>query len=70
MTEQMEADAQLVLEFEDIVEEQQSFVYNLTYRILGNHADAEEAAQDAFLSAYRNFHRFPGDAKLPPGFTA
>lgn len=64
MTEQMEADAQLVLEFEDIVEEQQSFVYNLTYRILGNHADAEEAAQDAFLSAYRNFHRFRGDAKV------
>ena len=64
MTEQMEADAQLVLEFEDIVEEQQSFVYNLTYRILGNHADAEEAAQDAFLSAYRNVHRFRGDAKV------
>ena len=64
MTEQMEADAQLVLEFEDIVEEQQSFVYNLTYRILGNYADAEEAAQDAFLSAYRNFHRFRGEAKV------
>lgn len=64
MTEQQQTDAQATLDFEVIVEEQQSFVYNLTYRILGNHADAEEAAQDAFLSAYRNFHRFRGDAKV------
>ncbi|MDA0733273.1 MAG: sigma factor [Chloroflexi bacterium] len=45
--------------FEDIVEEYSPFVFNLTYRILGNHADAEDAAQDAFLAAYRNFARFP-----------
>ena len=64
MTEQQETEAQIALEFEDIVEEHQGFVYNLTYRILGNYADAEEAAQDAFLSAYRNFHRFRGDAKV------
>lgn len=64
MTEQQETEAQAAFEFEAIVEEHQSFVYNLTYRILGNHADAEEAAQDAFLSAYRNFHRFRGEAKV------
>lgn len=50
--------------FEEIVEEYGDFVYNLTYRILGNHADAEEAAQDAFLAAYRNFHRFRGESKV------
>lgn len=50
--------------FEEIVDEYGDFVYNLTYRILGNHADAEEAAQDAFLSAYRNFHRFRGESKV------
>jgi RNA polymerase sigma-70 factor (ECF subfamily) len=50
--------------FEDIVEEYGDFVYNLTYRILGNHADAEDAAQDAFLAAYRNFHRFRGESKV------
>ncbi len=64
MTEQQETEAQVALEFEAIVEEHQGFVYNLTYRILGNSADAEEAAQDAFLSAYRNFHRFRGEAKV------
>lgn len=50
--------------FEDIVDQYGDFVYNLTYRILGNHADAEEAAQDAFLAAYRNFHRFRGESKV------
>jgi RNA polymerase sigma-70 factor (ECF subfamily) len=50
--------------FENIVEEYGDFVYNLTYRILGNHADAEDATQDAFLAAYRNFHRFRGESKV------
>jgi RNA polymerase sigma-70 factor (ECF subfamily) len=52
------------LDFEGIVEQYGDFVYNLTYRILGNHADAEDAAQDAFLAAYRNFGRFRGEAKV------
>ena len=62
--EQKETEDRVALEFEAIVEEHQGFVYNLTYRILGNYADAEEAAQDAFLSAYRNFDRFRGEAKV------
>ena len=50
--------------FEDIVTEYGDFVCNLTYRILGNHADAEDAAQDAFLAAYRNFERFRGESRI------
>lgn len=50
--------------FEDIVEEYSALVFNLTYRILGNHADAEDAAQDAFMAAYRNFERFRGESKV------
>ncbi len=53
-----------VPDFEDIVTEYGDLVYNLAYRILGNAADAEDAAQDAFLSAYRNFHRFRGESKV------
>ena len=52
------------LDFETIVEQYSDFVYNLTYRVLGNHADAEDAAQDAFLSAYRNFYRFRGESSV------
>ena len=50
--------------FEDIVTEYGDFVCNRTYRILGNHADAEDAAQDAFLAAYRNFERFRGESRI------
>jgi len=50
--------------FEDIVSEYGDFVFNLAYRVLGNHADAEDAAQDAFLSAYRNLHRFRGESSV------
>ena len=50
--------------FEDIVTEYGDFVCNLTYRILGNHADAEDAAQDAFLAASRNSERFRGESRI------
>ena len=52
------------LDFETMVEQHSGFVYNLAYRVLGNHADAEDATQDAFLSAYRNFHRFRGESSV------
>ena len=50
--------------FEAIVEKYSDFVYNVSYRILGNQADAEDASQDAFISAYRNFHKFRGEATV------
>ena len=39
-------------------------LYGYLYACVGNHADAEEAAQDAFLSAYRNFSKFRGESKV------
>ena len=51
-------------EFEAIVEKYSQYVYNVAYRILGNQADAEDAAQEAFISAYKNFHRFRGAAAV------
>lgn len=51
-------------DFESLVESYSDFVYNLAYRIMGNAADAEDATQDAFLSAYRNLHRFRGDSSV------
>jgi RNA polymerase sigma-70 factor (ECF subfamily) len=37
------------------VAENQRRVFQIAYSVLGNAADAEEVAQEAFLSAYRNF---------------
>ena len=50
--------------FEDIVTEYGDFVCNLTSRSLTNHADAEDAARDAFLAAYRNFERFRCESRI------
>jgi len=37
-------------------------VYNLALRMLGRSEDARDAAQDAFVSCYRNLSKFRGDA--------
>ena len=49
-------------EFSEVVENYSSFVYNVAYRMMGNFHDAEEVAQDAFISAYKARDRFRGDA--------
>ncbi|NJL93223.1 MAG: sigma-70 family RNA polymerase sigma factor [Anaerolineae bacterium] len=33
-------------------------VFNLAYRMLGDAAEAEDAAQEAFIKAYTNLHRY------------
>jgi RNA polymerase sigma-70 factor (ECF subfamily) len=38
------------------VAENQRRVFQIAYSVLGNSADAEEVAQEAFLRAYQNFH--------------
>ena len=60
----MEKDSTSDRDFEGIVEQYGDFVYNVAYRILNNQADAEDAAQEAFLSAYRNFYRFRGESSV------
>ena len=44
--------------FNHIVVTHQTSVYNLTYRMLGNAAEAEEAAQEAFLRAYIHLNKY------------
>lgn len=48
--------------FDTLVRAHQDRVYTLTYRITGNHEDAADAAQDAFVKAYEGLPRFRGDA--------
>ena len=38
-------------------------LYRSAYRVLGNTADAEDAVQDALLSAYRHWDQFRGEAR-------
>ena len=47
--------------FACLVEAYQTAVYNLAYRMLGNAAEAEDAAQEAFLKAYTRLNTYdPG----------
>jgi RNA polymerase sigma-70 factor (ECF subfamily) len=41
-----------------VVEAFQMPVYNLCFRMLGNRQEAEDAAQETFLKAYRNLRRY------------
>ncbi|MGE5672532.1 MAG: sigma-70 family RNA polymerase sigma factor [Mycobacterium leprae] len=36
--------------------------YNLAYRLMGNHADAADAAQEALVRVYTHLHLFRGDS--------
>jgi RNA polymerase sigma-70 factor (ECF subfamily) len=44
------------------VRKYQSFVYATAYRYLNNHDDADDAAQEAFIRALGNLHKFKAEA--------
>ena len=50
--------------FSQVVEDYADFAYNVAYRMLHNVEDAEDAVQEAFISAYRAFPRFKGESKV------
>lgn len=50
--------------FTRLVEAYQKPVYNLAYRMLGNAAEAEEAAQETFIRLYKRFHTYDPKRKF------
>lgn len=44
--------------FRNLVETYQKPVYNLCYRMLNNSSDAEDAAQETFMRAYKHLSRY------------
>jgi RNA polymerase sigma-70 factor (ECF subfamily) len=49
--------------FREFVERYQRDVYGLAYDLCGNHHDAEDLSQEAFIKAYRAIASFRADAK-------
>src|SRR5438477_12612098 len=50
--------------FGQLVTLHQHRVFGVAFRMLGNAAEAEEMAQEAFMRAHRSLSEFRGDAKL------
>jgi RNA polymerase sigma-70 factor (ECF subfamily) len=50
--------------FHDLVRRHEAAIFRGAMAILGNAADAEDVTQETFLRAFRNIHRFRGEAKF------
>ncbi len=51
-------------DFAAIAQQYGDFVYNVALRMTGDSHEAQDAAQDAFISAYRAFGRFRGESAI------
>ncbi|PKM87063.1 MAG: RNA polymerase subunit sigma-24 [Firmicutes bacterium HGW-Firmicutes-12] len=50
--------------FEELVCRYERKIYSLTYRLMGNHEDANDFAQEAFLKAFQAIQNFRGEASF------
>lgn len=50
--------------FEELVARYEKKVYNLAFRLTGNHDDADDVAQEALLRAYTSLSSFRGDSSF------
>ena len=50
--------------FHELVRVYQHKVFNITYRIVGDRAEAEDVAQEVFVAIFKHIDGFRGDAKL------
>lgn len=50
--------------FREMVEEYRDRVYSLTYRMLGSREEAEDLAQEVFITIFKSIDQFRGDSKF------
>lgn len=50
--------------FASLVERHQDFVYNLAFRILQNHDEADDATQEAFVKIWQSLSGFRGESRF------
>jgi RNA polymerase sigma-70 factor (ECF subfamily) len=50
--------------FRELIETHQNQVFNLLYRMLGNRAEAEDLAQEVFITVFKSIDGFRGESKL------
>jgi RNA polymerase sigma-70 factor (ECF subfamily) len=50
--------------FRDLIAEQRDRVFNITYRMLGNRAEAEDVAQEVFITVFKTIETFREESKF------
>jgi RNA polymerase sigma-70 factor (ECF subfamily) len=50
--------------FDEVLSRYKDLVFNLSYRLLGDHAAAEDLTQEVFLRVHRGLKSFRGDSSL------
>lgn len=50
--------------FNELVELYQGRIFRLVFRMLGDRAEAEDLAQEVFVTVFKSIHGFRGDSKL------
>ena len=50
--------------FRELIDEHRDRVFNITYRMLGNRAEAEDVAQEVFITVFKQIENFRGDSKF------
>jgi RNA polymerase sigma-70 factor (ECF subfamily) len=50
--------------FRELVDEHRERVFNLTYRMLGNRAEAEDLAQEVFITVFKTIDTFREESKF------
>jgi RNA polymerase sigma factor (sigma-70 family) len=61
---------QNIAELQEVVSRHLLSLYRRAYRFVGDPHDAEDAVQDALLSAYKHLDQFKGNAKMTTWLTA
>ena len=54
----------VIREMQAVLAHRLALLRRSAYRLLGDQADAEDAVQDALLSAYRHIHQFRGQSQM------
>lgn len=50
--------------FREMVEAYQDRIFNLVFRMIGTRAEAEDLAQEVFITVFKSIDQFRGDSKL------
>lgn len=50
--------------FQELVEKHQNQIFNLLYRMIGNRAEAEDLAQEVFITVFKSIDQFRGESKF------